>query len=215
MVPTCTTPVSYENRTVAYNVTYEYNGRQYQAQLPTDPGPTIRVRVTPRGEVRPAMRMYRGPAMAGAPVTAPPMQYAQRQQPMHMQQPMPHAQMQQPQMQPMPAPDVARNYGEAVPPEQERQGTNISPTESGNAALFYGYPHGYGYGYGYGYPAYPAYPAYGYGYGYGYPATVGVAVVPAYRPFVRPWVGYRPWGGFYRPWGPRVTFGIGWRGGWR
>lgn len=224
MVPTCTTPVSYENRTVAYNVTYEYNGRRYQAQLPADPGPTIRVRVTPAGDVRPVMRMYRGPAMAGGPVTAPPIQYAQRQQPMQMQQPMPHAQMHQPQMQmqhpqmqPMPAPDVARNYGEAVPPEQERQGTNTSATESGNAVMFgYGNPYGYGYGYGYnqgygyGYPAYPAYPAYGYGY-----PTVGVAVVPAYRPIIRPWVGYRPWGGYYRPWGPRVSFGFGWRGGWR
>lgn len=233
MVPTCTTPVSYENRTVAYNVTYEYNGRRYQAQLPADPGPTIRVRVTPRGEVRPVMRMYRGLAMGRAPVTAPPMQYAQRQQPMQMQQPMqqqpmqqqpmqhPQMQMHQPQMQhmqPMPAPDVARNYGEAVPPEQERQGTNTSATESGNAALFYGHPHGYGHPHAYGYGeayGYPAYPAYGYGYGYGYPATVGVAVVPAYRPFVRPWVGYRPWGGFYRPWGPRVSIGFGWRGGWR
>ena len=60
----------------------------------------------------------------------------------------------------------------------------------------------------YGYPAYPAY-------GYGYPAAVGVAVLPAYRPFYRPWVGYRPWG--YRAWGygPRVSFGFGWRGGWR
>ena len=236
MVPTCATPVSYENRTVAYNVTYEYNGRRYQAQLPTDPGPTIRLRITPAGEVRPMMRMYRGPAMAGAPVTAPPVQYAQRQRPMHMQQPMPqhhmqqpqhhmqqpqqHMQMQQPQhpiVQQQPAPDIARNYGEAVPPEQERQGTNWSATESGNAVLAYGHPHAYGYGYPaypatYGYPAYPAY-------GYAYPPAVGVAVLPAYRPFYRPWVGYRPWGGYYRPWGyrPRVSIGVGfgWRGGWR
>jgi hypothetical protein len=227
------TPVAQENRIVGYNVTYEYNGRRYQAQLPTDPGPTIRLRVTPVGEVRPVMRMYRGPALAGAPVTAPPVQYAQQQRPMHMQQPMPQQQMQQPQqmhqpqmqqpqhpiVQQHPAPDIARNYGEAVPPEQERQGTNWSATESGNAVLAYGHPHGYGYGYGYpAYPAtygYPAYPAYG----YAYPAAVGVAVLPAYRPFYRPWVGYRPWGGYYRPWGyrPGVSIGVGfgWRGGWR
>jgi uncharacterized protein YcfJ len=226
MVPTCATPVSYENRAVGYNVTYEYNGRQYQAQLPSDPGPTIRLRVTPAGEVRPMMRMYRsGPVAAGAPVTAPPVQYAQQQPQMQYQQP--QMQYQQPQMQhqqPMAMPEPARSYGEAVPPEQERQGTNTSATESGNAAMM-----GYGYGYagypGYGYPAYGyGYPAYGYGYpaygyGYGYPAVYGAAVIPAYRPFYRPWVGYRPWGGYYRPWGYRpfgaVSFGFGYRGRWR
>lgn len=44
---TCTTQTVYENRTVGYNVTYEYAGRQYQVQTPSDPGPTIRVQVTP------------------------------------------------------------------------------------------------------------------------------------------------------------------------
>ncbi len=44
---TCTTQTVYENRTVGYNVTYEYAGRQYQVQTPTDPGPTIRVQVSP------------------------------------------------------------------------------------------------------------------------------------------------------------------------
>lgn len=227
MVPTCATPVSYENRTVGYNVTYEYNGRRYQAQLPMDPGPTIRLRVTPVGEVR--------PMIGAAPVMAPPVQYAQRQQPMQMQQPMQQQPMQDPQMQymqPMPAPDTARSYGEAVPPEQERQGTNISATESGNAAMFgYGQPNGYGYGYpdgygyGYGYPAQPGaygygYPAYGYGYGYpaygyGYPAVYGAAIIPAHRP----WVGYRALGGHYRPWGHhgggRASFGSGGHGGGR
>jgi uncharacterized protein YcfJ len=44
---TCTTQNVYENRTAGYNVTYEYAGRQYQVQLPQDPGPTLRVQVTP------------------------------------------------------------------------------------------------------------------------------------------------------------------------
>jgi uncharacterized protein YcfJ len=44
---TCSTQNIYENRTIGYNVTYEYAGRQYQVQLPQDPGPTIRVQVTP------------------------------------------------------------------------------------------------------------------------------------------------------------------------
>ena len=229
MVPTCATPVSYENRTVGYNVTYEYNGRQYQAQLPVDPGRTIQVRVTRTGEVRPVARLYRtGPVAGGAPVTAPPMQYAQQQPQMQYQyQQQPQQQYQQhPQMQyqqqmpaqPMQMPDPARNYGEAVPPEQERQGVNTSATESGNAVMFgYGNP----YGYGYGYPAY-GYPAYGYpGYAYGAPVVYGAAVLPVYRPFYRPWVGvgYRPWRGYYRPWGYRpwgaVSFGFGYRGRWR
>jgi uncharacterized protein YcfJ len=216
-VPTCTTQMSYENRTVGYNVTYEYNGRQYQAQLPSDPGPTIRLRVTPVGEVRPVMRMYRNGPVAGAgPVTAPPMQYSQQQPQMqYQQQPqMQYQQQQQPmqyqqQQQPMAMPEAARNYGEAVPPEQERQGTNTSAAESGNAVMFgYGNPYGYGYpAYGYGYPAY----------GYAYPAVYGAAVIPAYRPWIG--VGYRPWGGYYRPWGYRpwggVSFGFGYRGRWR
>lgn len=43
----CTTQTFYENRTVGYNVTYEYAGKQYTVQLPQDPGPTIRLQVTP------------------------------------------------------------------------------------------------------------------------------------------------------------------------
>ncbi len=43
----CTTQTVYENRPSGYNVTYEYAGRQYQVQLPQDPGSTLRVQVTP------------------------------------------------------------------------------------------------------------------------------------------------------------------------
>lgn len=45
----CTTQTFHENRAVAYNVTYEYAGRQYTVQMPQDPGPTIRLQVTPVG----------------------------------------------------------------------------------------------------------------------------------------------------------------------
>jgi uncharacterized protein YcfJ len=45
----CATQTSYENRTVGYNVTYEYGGRQYTVQMPYDPGPTVPVQVTPVG----------------------------------------------------------------------------------------------------------------------------------------------------------------------
>ncbi|MGY8904315.1 MAG: glycine zipper 2TM domain-containing protein [Burkholderiales bacterium] len=46
-VTQCTTQTFYENRPVAYNVVYEYAGKQYQVQLPQDPGPSIQLQVTP------------------------------------------------------------------------------------------------------------------------------------------------------------------------
>jgi uncharacterized protein YcfJ len=69
----CATETSYENRTVAYNVTYEYAGRQYTVQMPYDPGPTVRLSVTPvaQGAVAPS-----GGGVVGGVVTAPPVQAA-------------------------------------------------------------------------------------------------------------------------------------------
>lgn len=46
-VQTCSTQHFYENRTTAYNVTYEYAGKQYMVQMPQDPGPTVRLQITP------------------------------------------------------------------------------------------------------------------------------------------------------------------------
>jgi uncharacterized protein YcfJ len=46
-VQSCSTQNFYENRTVAYNVVYEFNGKQYNVQMPQDPGPTVRLQVTP------------------------------------------------------------------------------------------------------------------------------------------------------------------------
>ncbi len=48
-VTQCTTQTFYENRPVAYNVVYEYAGKQYQVQLPQDPGPSIQLQITPVG----------------------------------------------------------------------------------------------------------------------------------------------------------------------
>ena len=48
-VQNCTTQTFYENRTTAYNVVYEFNGRQYSVQMPQDPGPTLRLQITPVG----------------------------------------------------------------------------------------------------------------------------------------------------------------------
>lgn len=46
-VQRCRMQTFYENRTVAYNVIYEYAGKQYSVQLPYDPGQTIQLQITP------------------------------------------------------------------------------------------------------------------------------------------------------------------------
>ena len=46
-VQNCSTQNFYENRTMGYNVVYEYAGKQYTVQMPQDPGPTVRLQVTP------------------------------------------------------------------------------------------------------------------------------------------------------------------------
>jgi uncharacterized protein YcfJ len=63
--PNCVTENTYENRTVAYNVTYEYAGRQYTTQMPYDPGRTLQLQVSPMGG---------GNVAQGGIVTAPPVQ---------------------------------------------------------------------------------------------------------------------------------------------
>ena len=49
IVQRCGVQNFYENRTVGYNVVYEFGGRQYAVQMPNDPGPTIAVQVSPVG----------------------------------------------------------------------------------------------------------------------------------------------------------------------
>ena len=46
-VQNCSTQTFYENRTTAYNVVYEFNGKQYSVQMPQDPGPTLKLQITP------------------------------------------------------------------------------------------------------------------------------------------------------------------------
>ena len=43
----CTTQTFLETRTVAYQVAYEFAGKHYTVQMPHDPGPTIRLQITP------------------------------------------------------------------------------------------------------------------------------------------------------------------------
>lgn len=45
VAPQCSTQTIYESRTVAYNVIYEYAGKQYSVQMPQNPGPTLRLQV--------------------------------------------------------------------------------------------------------------------------------------------------------------------------
>lgn len=69
-VRSCNVQNMYETRTVAYNVVYEYAGRQYSVQLPNDPGPTIALQVTPMGSVAPNV-------LTQAPVATLPPVYTQ------------------------------------------------------------------------------------------------------------------------------------------
>lgn len=48
-VQRCTTQTFYENKATSYNVVYEFNGKQYQVQMPQDPGPFVSLQVTPVG----------------------------------------------------------------------------------------------------------------------------------------------------------------------
>ncbi len=53
-VTTCTDQAVYENRVVAYNVTYEYAGKQYAVQMPNDPGAYLPITIAPAGAQAPA-----------------------------------------------------------------------------------------------------------------------------------------------------------------
>jgi uncharacterized protein YcfJ len=53
-VQQCSTQTFYENRASHYNVVYEYQGTQYNVQMAQDPGPYVRLQVTPVGAINPA-----------------------------------------------------------------------------------------------------------------------------------------------------------------
>jgi uncharacterized protein YcfJ len=67
-VQQCSTQTTYENRTVAYNVAYEYAGKQYNVQMPNDPGPTIPLQVTPAESQPQALADSGNAAPAGTPI---------------------------------------------------------------------------------------------------------------------------------------------------
>ena len=70
-VQNCTNQVFYENRTAGYHVVYEFAGKQYTVQMPNDPGPTVRLQITPMVPP-PAVTPVTLPALpAPAPVPMP------------------------------------------------------------------------------------------------------------------------------------------------
>ena len=60
-VQQCSTQTYYENRPSHYNVVYEYQGQQYNAQMANDPGLYVRLQVSPVGAVNTP------PAQSGQP----------------------------------------------------------------------------------------------------------------------------------------------------
>jgi uncharacterized protein YcfJ len=75
-VQNCSNQVFYENRTTAYNVLYEFAGKQYSVQMPQDPGPTVRLQITPMAPPPAAATLpaptYITPPPAGMPYGVPP-----------------------------------------------------------------------------------------------------------------------------------------------
>lgn len=69
-VQQCTTQTFYENRATSYNVVYEYAGRQYQVNMPNDPGPSVQLQVQPVNAM-PVPPQTLAPVQA-APVAAAP-----------------------------------------------------------------------------------------------------------------------------------------------
>ena len=78
-VQRCAVQNFYENRTVGYNVVYEFGGRQYAVQMPNDPGPTIAVQVSPVGSApvyqAPLARVQVQPATTTYVTVEPPRSY--------------------------------------------------------------------------------------------------------------------------------------------
>lgn len=144
----CSTQTFYENRASYYNVVYDYQGTQYTVQLPQDPGPFIKLQVTPVGaiqnqqsqqnqqyqqyqqsqpvqQIQPQVNLQQ--LQAYQPITVTPM-YVQQQQPVFL------------------APVVVQSstsyYGQPyyAPVYHQRVVPNVS--------LNFGYSRGYGHGHG-------------------------------------------------------------------
>ena len=80
-VQQCTTQTFYENRASHFNVVYEYQGAQYNAQMPNDPGLHVRLRVSPVGAIEPVPQPFQ--AQPQTYYQAPPVQL--QSQPVYVQ----------------------------------------------------------------------------------------------------------------------------------
>jgi uncharacterized protein YcfJ len=72
-VQNCSTQTIYENRTAGYNVVYEFGGRQYNVQMPNDPGPYVQLQVTPVGAQQQPVQNMGIPAPVIQPMVQQPM----------------------------------------------------------------------------------------------------------------------------------------------
>jgi uncharacterized protein YcfJ len=87
-VQRCTTQTFYENRTVAYNVVYEFAGKQYSVQMINNPGPTIQLQIslvgaTKQGVPPKVATTYQEPAYTQSSTVAVP----QEAYPVYVQRP--------------------------------------------------------------------------------------------------------------------------------
>jgi uncharacterized protein YcfJ len=76
----CGVQTFYENRPVAYNVVYEFGGKQYAVQMPNDPGPSIGLQVSPVGTT-PQVPVPTASAVVPQPAYVQQAPYAYVQQP--------------------------------------------------------------------------------------------------------------------------------------
>jgi uncharacterized protein YcfJ len=74
-VQNCATQTFYENRTTGYTVVYEYAGKQYSVLMPNDPGPYVKLQISP--------------VSAAPSQPAPPVAQAPAEQQVIVQQPAP------------------------------------------------------------------------------------------------------------------------------
>jgi hypothetical protein len=86
---TCTTQQVFENRLMGYNVVYEFAGKQYNVQLPKDPGPTIKLQITPMSAAPLEVPGPEATVMAETPRTSIVTQqiYTAAPQPVYVQRP--------------------------------------------------------------------------------------------------------------------------------
>jgi uncharacterized protein YcfJ len=84
---TCTTQQVYENRLMGYNVVYEFGGKQYTVQLPKDPGPTIKLQITPMSAAPLETAGPEATVMAETNSTVPPQIYTAATQTVVVQSP--------------------------------------------------------------------------------------------------------------------------------